>query len=44
MSIAFTTRPGLDPEQRASVVALLSRLLLQVASAQLEEEADDDRA
>ena len=44
MSIAFTTRRVLDREQRADVVRLLSRLLLQVASAQRQNEVDDDRS
>ena len=44
MSIAFTTRRVLDREQRADVVRLLSRLLLQVASAQRQNEVDDDHS
>jgi hypothetical protein len=44
LSLTLTTRRVLDAEQRAAVVALLSRLLLQVASVPREEEVDDDRA
>jgi hypothetical protein len=44
MVIAFTTKRVIDAEQRAAVVALLSRLLLQVSNEQCEEGGDDDRA
>jgi hypothetical protein len=44
MSIAFTTRLELDRQQRTEVVGLLSRLLLQVASAQRQDEVDDDHS
>lgn len=44
MSIAFTTRLVLDRDQRADVVGLLSRLLLQVASASRLDEVDDDQS
>ena len=44
MLIAFTTRLVLDREQRADVVGLLSRLLLQVANAQRQDEVDDDHS
>lgn len=39
---AFPTKGELDPKQRAEVVALLSRLLLQVARASRESEVADD--
>ena len=42
IQIAFPTKCILDPKERAEVVALLSRLLLQVASADSDKEAADD--
>jgi len=42
MTIAFPTKGPLDAKERSEVVALLSRLLLQVASARDESEVDDD--
>jgi hypothetical protein len=42
VGIAFPTKSALDQKQRAEVVALLARLLLQVASAENESEVDDD--
>ena len=44
LSIAFTMRLVLDRAQRADVVGLLSRLLLQVASTPRQDEVDDDHA
>jgi len=44
MSIAFPTKQVLDAKQRAEVVAIVSRLLLQVARAQQRDEVDDDRS
>lgn len=44
LPMAFTTRLALDPKQRADIVSLLSRLLLQVATTQSEHEVDDDHA
>ncbi len=42
LPISFPTKVVLDQTQRADLVALLSRLLLQVAGAQREEEANND--
>ena len=42
MTIAFPTKGPLDAKERSEVVALLSRLLLQVATARDESEVDDD--
>jgi hypothetical protein len=43
MAIAFPTRgPSGGADERSEIVALLSRLLLQVARAQSEREASDD--
>ena len=42
MLIAFPTKCDLEQKQRAEVVALLSRLLLQVATADGAREVDDD--
>ncbi len=42
IAIAFQTRGTLDAKDRAQVVALLSRLLLQVAGARNESEVVDD--
>jgi hypothetical protein len=44
MSIAFPTKQVLAAERRAEVVAILSRLLLEVARAQQQNEVDDDRS
>ena len=44
LSIAFTTSHVLDPRQRAEVVALLSRLLLQVATALNDGEVGDEHS
>jgi len=38
----FPTKGPLDPKERSEVVALLSRLLLQVARAHGEMEVSDD--
>ena len=42
LTIAFTTQRLLEEKQRAEVVVLLSRLLLQVGSAHNESEVNDD--
>lgn len=42
LTIAFATQRLLEEKQRTEVVALLSRLLLQVASADIRSEVDDD--
>jgi len=42
MVIAFQTKGEFEHEERAEVVALLSQLLLQVASANSDREVDDD--
>lgn len=42
MSIAFPTKGPLDPKERSEVVALLSRLLLQIAVAHSETEVAND--
>jgi len=42
LTFAFTTQRPLEEEQRAEVLVLLSRLLLQVASADNESEVGDD--
>jgi hypothetical protein len=44
LRIAFKANRLIEQRQRAELVALLSSLLLQVASAQREEEVDDDHA
>ena len=44
LPMAFTARRVLEPKQRADVVSLLSRLLLQAAAAQNEREVRDDHA
>lgn len=44
LPMAFTTRPALDATQRAAVVGLLSRLLLQVAAARSQSEVANDHA
>lgn len=44
ISIAFEPRRVLEQRQRADVVALLSQLLLQVASMQRHDEVHDDRS
>jgi len=40
--IAFPTKGSLDAKERAEIVALLSRLLLQVARSRVEREVADD--
>jgi hypothetical protein len=42
LPIVFETLRPLEEKHRAEVVVLLSRLLLQVASADNESEVDDD--
>jgi hypothetical protein len=42
VGIAFPTRGTLEPRVRAEIVALLGRLLLQAARAELEGEVSDD--
>ena len=42
LSLGFSMKVALDQRQRAEVVALLSRLLLQAARALGEEEVRDD--
>ncbi len=42
MGLAFPTKCLRDPKARAEVVALLGRLLLQVARTQSEDEVHDD--
>ncbi len=42
LGIAFPTKGVLDSKARAEVVALLGRLLLQVARAHSEREGHDD--
>jgi len=42
LPMAFETRQALDPKRRADAVALLSRLLLQVARAEGQREVHDD--
>ena len=43
MSLAFPTKGPLDPKERSDILALLSRLLLQVATSQRESEVADER-
>ncbi len=42
MAIVFAAQRPLEEKQRAEIVVLLSRLLLQVASADSESEVDND--
>ena len=42
LMMPFPTKGPLDPKERSEVVALLSRLLLQVARAHGEMEVSDD--
>jgi hypothetical protein len=42
MKIAFPTKGPLDVDERAQIIALLSRLLLQVANAIRESEGRHD--
>jgi hypothetical protein len=44
LPMVFTPSRLIEQRQRAEVVALLSRLLLQVATAQSDEEVDDEQA
>jgi hypothetical protein len=42
LGLAYPTKVAVDPRHKASVVTLLARLLLQVASANRRNEVDDD--
>jgi hypothetical protein len=42
LAIPFPTKRELGPEQKDETIALLSRLLLQVANANNEEKVNDD--